>query len=354
MRCLGSILVFTGLFIDASLGYKLLGSISWPEIVLHFLVTLVWAVGIQLITPSQDIWRLQPLTLTALAFGFFTFPGLGVCMYTCSLCLMPSLWRKQVLNVSSHSSEEGTKETPEPSPKTLLDTPRELSPTIDWLVQPLIETLYDSDIELRRVTITILGQSEQPESNTLLRTLLLNPQAEVHKDTSIALAHNEDALTNPLIQAFTNWQSDTQCPSFMLELAEQYYLYTNSQILDQDSRDFYLEKAKDLLLQLLWQDNQNASLWLQLALIRQGLGDLNTALQDACYALQLQPHLSPASLLAMSLAFQLHTWDVLLALASNEISSEILESIDPALPTQSSLQVLNWWADLHKEETHHD
>lgn len=334
-------MVGTGIIMDGALGFKLLRGMTWKGMLLHLLVTLVWAAGIQLSTarPWQAIWKMQRWSISALMFALCTFPGFGICVYSGALCLMPAIWRNQ------EREQHETEKVPAFDP--LPEVPQEISPALDWDVQPLIETLHDTsidtDIMLKHVTMATHNPSEEPEANSL-PTLLQDTQNETSRDGSIARKRIEDESAQDLMIAFMRWKSEPDNKVEALDLIEQYYRYAHSNVLDRKSQKVYLEPARDLLLQLLWHDNQNASLWIKLAQIRCELGELRAALQDALYALQLQPHILDHAVLAMNLAFRLHAWDTLVKLAKDEAEHK-------ELPT--SLQTLKWWAALQSESTSH-
>ncbi|HTK10742.1 MAG TPA: hypothetical protein VL485_26445 [Ktedonobacteraceae bacterium] len=328
-------MVGAGIIMDGALGLKLLEGITWKGMLLHLLVTLVWAVGIQLSTahPWQAIWKMQRWSISTLMFALCTFPGFGICVYSGALCFMPTLWRNQEREQNEREQELAFDPLPE--------VPQEILPALDWGVQSLTETLHDANIEMKRVAMTT---SELPEMNSLPLTLLQDAQNEVLSDASIVYPPIKDEPAQDLMDAFVHWKSDPDNKTLALDLIEQYYCYAHNDTLDRKSREIYLKQARDLLLHLLWHDNQNASLWIKLAQIRCELGELKVALQDALYALQLQPHVLDYALLAMSLAFRLHAWDTLVKLARDEIEQE-------ELPV--SLQLLKWWAIFPAENTSH-
>ncbi|HEY4387836.1 MAG TPA: hypothetical protein VGN34_25580 [Ktedonobacteraceae bacterium] len=328
-------MVGSGIIMDGALGLKLLGGMTWKGMLLHILVILVWAVGIQLSTAHlwQAIWKMQRWSISTLMFALCTFPGFGICVYSGVLCFMPELWKNQ------EREQNGTEKELAFDP--LLEVPQEIFPALDWDVQPLTETLHDANIEIKRVTMTT---SKLPETNSLPLTLLQDAQNEVLSDASIACAPIKDEPAQDLMNAFIHWKSDPDNKTLALDLIEQYYRYARRDTLDRKNQEVYLKQARDLLLHLLWHDNQNATLWIKLAQTRCELGDLRAALQDALYALQLQPHVLDYALLAMSLAFRLHAWDTLVKLAKDEIEHE-------ELPT--SLQPLRWWATMPAENASH-
>jgi tetratricopeptide (TPR) repeat protein len=215
----------------------------------------------------------------------------------------------------------------------------ELSPVLDLEVQPLIDVLHTSDLEMRRAAVAALGRQVNPGAIRLLRQLLSDAQPEIRSDASIALTRLEEELASALNTSLELWTADPTDKERTLNLADQYYAC--SHVLDEMSQRWYFAKARDLLQQCITQDGMNAELWLKLARIRHHLGETTQALQDARTALQLQPHSAEAYLLAMELAFRLHAWEILLSLARKGLRT---------FPSTSEARTaLQWWVALHPE-----
>ena len=191
---------------------------------------------------------------------------------------------------------------------------------------------------MKRGAVTVLSQQANPESIQVLRHLLSDTHAELRSDASIALTRLEDELSRVLNVSLAQWIASPNDKERMLHLADQYYSYACSNVLDEVSQQAYLAKAFDLVRQCLAQDDMNAQLWLKSARIRQRLGQMTEALTDARYAIKLEPATSEAYMLAMEVAFYLRSWDSLIELAHEGLS---------ALPSTSEVRTtLQYWSTL--------
>jgi tetratricopeptide (TPR) repeat protein len=169
----------------------------------------------------------------------------------------------------------------------------------------------------------------------LLRHLLSDAQPEIRSDASIAVTRLEEELTGALNDSLERWMADQAHTGRTLDLADQYYHYACSNVLDEMSQRVYYVKARDLLQRCIAQDGMRADLWVKLARVRQQLGEESQALQDVRTALQLQPHSAEAYLLAMELAFGVHAWEILISLAD--------EGVGTFPAGTASRTTLQWW-----------
>ena len=215
----------------------------------------------------------------------------------------------------------------------------EISTALDLEIQPLVDVLHNTDLETRRAAVAALGRHANPRRFACFDNYYQIPRLR-SSDASIALTRIESELSCALNASLEQWTADPADSEFTLTLADQYYQYACSNVLDEVSRHLYLVKARNLVQQIISQDNMGAELWIQLA-HRQLLGETKDALQDARTALQLQPDSQEAYLLAMELAFCLHAWDTLISLASEGITQ-----LPEDLEAQTSLQL---WAMLSSE-----
>jgi hypothetical protein len=190
---------------------------------------------------------------------------------------------------------------------------------LDKQVQPLIDVLHISGLETKRAAVTALSHLATPGATLMLRQLLSDPHTEIRSDASIILTRLEDELTCTLNVALKRWNADPQEVAHVLGLADEYYRYASSNVLDAASQRAYLLKALELALQVIARDQTNVEGRLKLARIRQHLGDTSAALEDVLLAIQLKPG-AEAYLLAMELAFHLHSWSVLSSLAVEGLS----------------------------------
>jgi len=327
----GNVLFTLGLLGECAIGVLLLTGAGMQILLLHIPVVLVWASGVNLIG-KQHVHDEQAIrigrvpmhkwSIAALLLSLCTFPGFGPLTYSIALFIARFL------------HQGATTETPE-----VITSVQEISPSLDLEVQPLIDVLHTSDLELKRAAVAALGRQVNPGAIQLLRQLLSDAQPEIRSDASIALTHLEEELAGTLNASLELWTADPADKERTLNLADQYYEYACSNVLDEMSQHFYFAKARDVLQQCITQDGMNADLWLKLARVRQHLGKTTQALQDVRTALQLQPHAAEAYLLAMELAFHLHAWEIFISLAR-----EGLRTLSFASEARTILQ---WWVTLH-------
>jgi tetratricopeptide (TPR) repeat protein len=329
----GSVLYTLGLLGDSAIGVRLLTGAGMLLLLLHVPVILLWAWGVNLLRiqhvhDEQAIhmgrMSLHKWSIAALLLSWFTFPGFGPLTYSIAL-------------FSARFLHQGaTMETREVTTSAL-----EIPPPLDLEVQPLIDVLHASDLEMKRAAVVGLSRQVNPGAMQLLRHVLSDAQPEIRSDASIALTRLEEELDGALNASLELWKADQADKERTLNLADEYYQYAASNVLDEMSQRFYFAKARDLVQQCIAQDGMNADLWLKLARIRQHLGEARQALQDVRTALKLQPHSAEAYLLAMELAFHLHAWEYLIFLAR-----EGLRTLPSASQARTTLQ---WWLALHPE-----
>ena len=323
----GYTLFALGLVGDGVAGVLLLAGDNLQVLLLHCIATLVWVVGIHIVSQQfalqASLIRLGPVHLnrwsaTALCLSLLPFPGFVTLAYSIALV------------VAKCSRQRETEEVEERVVPT-----RSLSLPLDLEIQPLIDILGASDLEMKRGAVTVLSQQANPESIQVLRQLLSDTHAELRSDASIALTRLEDELSRVLNASLAQWSARPNDKERMLHLADQYYSYACSNVLDEMSQRSYLAKAFELVQQCLAQDETNARLWFKSARIRQRLGQMTEALTDARYAIELEPDASEAYVLAMEVAFSLRSWESLLELAHEGLS---------ALPSTSEVQTtLQYW-----------
>ncbi len=311
-RIAGVFLLTLGLVGDCLEGLLLLYAHAGSFILWHILFTLLWASGVNLLARQDRARRAvfyafpNKWGLTALLLGMGTFPGLGICACALAFLLARYLFSSSRLSGAQDAHLEGQKEYGR----------EEMLSLHDGIVSPFVDDLHEGNTEARRAVVARLSRSAQPAAARLLRQLLSDAKAEIRSDASIALTCLDDELSRVLHRAFADWQTDPADVEYTLAFVERCHRYALSNVLDTLSQRFYLALARDLLLEILGGGKrEEAHLWLKLADIRQRLGELPEALQDALHAVQLQPDSHEASLLAMDLAFRSHAWDALLSLA---------------------------------------
>lgn len=330
-RAASVVLLATGLVGDGLEGLLLLyGGAGW-FLPWHMLFVLLWAAGVNLLTGPEGARKAVSCVipnkwgLTALLLGMGTFPGLGT--YACTLAFFFARCLSSSARFSTQAPwQPGTREE---------WRQEEIWFSSDRIVTPFVDDLCEGDTEARRAVVAKLSRSAHPATAHLLRQLLSDAKAEIRSDASIALTNLEDEMSRALQQAFADWHADPADGGRTLVFIDHCYRYAISNVLDTRSQRFYLALARDLLLRVLSEGrSDDAQLWLRLADVRQRLGDLPEALQDALRAVHLRPEALDASLLAMDLAFRCYTWDVLLLLA--ERHRGVLPDLSTFQPLQAS------------------
>lgn len=342
----GLLLLIIGLVGDCFVGMALLTHPGRKILMWHIPAAITWTLGVNCIslrntqpevasTEKRAKQRYRKYIcwsgLAALFLGLGTFPGFGSLAYSIALVIgkfsrpRPRMEAQEELSLQAE----------------MPPLPVEVSPSLDWVVQPLVDTLQVADIETRRTAVAVLGRYGNPQTAQLLRQLLSDPQDEIRVDASIALSRLDDECSQSLNLALERCAANPTDSTLVLTLAEECYRYACSNILDQTSQHFYLERARDLLLPIIVQVSNNAELWLKLAQVRARLGEVHEALQDAQVALRHNPESAEAAVLAMELAFRLHAWDTLVTLADRQTAT----LLDEAISTAS----LRWWRELKLE-----
>ncbi|HTK12087.1 MAG TPA: HEAT repeat domain-containing protein [Ktedonobacteraceae bacterium] len=327
---------------DSTLGWWLWQGQSWWLWPLHLPLILLGTAGIalhlQLKQADEHIWpekqvkhhafarfarHLNGWSMTAFLFSLCMFPGLGPCAYGIAFIITTLLPKKMPAETFDATAPMATIGPP-PNPE----------------VQPLIDIVYDSDLDMRRAAVAELSRQAGPPAIHLLRQLLSDPQTEIRSDASIALNNLDDRLALALNDAFVEWCTAPKDRERTLFLANQYYQYASSNLLDDVSMRMYLDRARDLLLHITAQNATDVEVWFQLALIYQRQQAYPEALQAICTVLQLNPSYPEASFLALELAFRQHAWSTLVTLARNERRAQSL-----------ALTSLQWIGDLVEQTT---
>jgi tetratricopeptide (TPR) repeat protein len=297
---------------------------------LHILAVFLWALGINLLYHQGALPHRSPASWSAfvnkwgagaLLLGLFTFPGSGMLAYSAALVgaiflrrRMGTVWER---DVSEHRG------------------------VLEATVQPGVDLLQDTDLEAKRLAVATLRRRGTPEAMQMLRQLLLDQHADVRTDASIALTYLEERLSRSLNESFRQWKEKSSERERILNLADHYSQYAESNVLDKASQQFYLAKAYDLFQRVTTQGGMGSDHWLKLARVCQRLGKLEEALRAVRVVLRLDAQMSDAYSLAMELAFRLRNWDSLVAFARTGVD---------ALPaTSESSEAFQWWASLQAQ-----
>lgn len=334
-RASGVVLMVVGLLGDCLVGTLFLLGGGWQTFCWHIPCALLWSAGVNIVAwqgerrPTLSLRSLNKWGVTALLIGMGTFPGFGVCACSLAFLLLRSVFAAHTLP-----------NTPLPELDSQ-DYGLQFAEEFERgrVVSPLVDDLRAGNTDARRAVVAKMSRAANPDATQLLRRLLSDGQAEIRSDASVALAHLEDEKSRALNLAFESWSANPTDASLAFALADCYYQYAISNVLDRMSQRFYLVQARDLLLQINTpEESKEAHLWLMLARIRQRVGERAEALQDALHALRLQPDFPEASLLAMELAFATHAWDILAELADKDIHARSAHAANDPL-----LQSLQQW-----------
>ncbi len=324
LRCVGACFFLFGLGNDCIIGLALLHAFSWPLLLLHIPTTCLWLLGIVLLNSksTRAIAVKQALlnkwSIAALCLSLGLFPGAGTYAYSVALAVVALFQQKE----------------------RILTTITMTIPIIPVIKRPdtgrkqLIETLYSTDLEVRRTTLAALGKQPSPQTSHLLRQMLVDPQPEIRSDASILLTRLEEKLSLQLHTALKAWEAQPTSES-ALRLVQQYYEYAASNVLDKHSQRFYYLKAQDLLRPLLQTHAHDAGLWLQSARISAALGADEEALHAVQQALRFQPQMQEAYILALDLAFRTAQWDLLTELVGRK------SVLTTSVKQNAALQ---WWS----------
>lgn len=310
-RVAGALALGAGLVGDCLAGLHLLASGNGWDLLWHTPLAVLWAGGVNLLAGQDETQqapgRLNRWGWSALLLGPGTFPGLGDLACTLAFVLARILFVDAVC-ADGGAGSRGAPDEWRPGDPSFV--PR------DEPVLPFVDDVCEGNTDARRAVVAELGRAANPETTHLLRRLLCDARAEIRCDASIALNFLEDKMSHELHRAFADWRANPADITCSLVFVDHCYRYATSNVLDTMSQRLYLVLVRDLLQQVLAEgERASAALWVKLADVRQRLGELPEALQDALHAVHLRPEASDASVLAMDLAFRSHAWDVLYALA---------------------------------------
>jgi hypothetical protein len=336
----GLALLATGAAADGFAGWAILtgGDLRW--LLLHVVAILFSVQGLSLCLRGSAFLTLLPrfrrnlrsastgtgpsgqratTTIWLLFFvGLGTFPGCG--LIACGLA-------SGIIRLYDRHAKTGDHE--EKSVGTDGDEEQPAVPNLQ--VEPLVHSLYDADLEARRAAVAELGRLGSASAIELLRQLLTDPSAEVRHDASVMLTRLENELIQPLNATLALWEADAAQPQARgagtvpgdraYLLAEQYYRYAESNVLDTPSQHPYLLKARELLTEVLARnDTHTAALTLR-ARVHLRLNEPEAAQQDAVHALKFQPADADLTLLALESAYCARDWETLSTLARDTLAS---------------------------------
>src|SRR5579859_5499537 len=290
----GIALVAVGLLADGYAGVLVVFRANAWAMLLHIPAALIWSSGISVLE-GQNPWHVLRLTVaqirrstrrpwpnhqtaeritsapgrwttTAVLLGLLLFPGFGPLGCTLAFGIAQFLRKSPHQDVGS-----------EPRAGAVI-SPSLAKRPVDALahlqVQPLVEILRGSNIELKRAAIEALGRQGDHEAVRLIRTMLTDPHHDVRGDAAVTLSHLEDDFIRALRAAAVQAR---ESPSGAQRYAELCCRYASSDLLDPASSRLYHVRARDALEAALAQEPAEATLWSDLAQVHRALGDTRAA-----------------------------------------------------------------------------
>ncbi|HKD76174.1 MAG TPA: HEAT repeat domain-containing protein, partial [Ktedonobacterales bacterium] len=240
--------------------------------------------------------------------GLGTFPGCGLiaCGLASGIIRLYDRHAKTDDRIEKHGVTTGDEEMP-------------AVPNLQ--VEPLIHSLYGADLEARRAAVAELGRLGSPSAIELLRQLLTDPSPEVRHDASVMLTRLENELIQPLNATLALWETEASQSEHTYLLAEQYYRYAESNVLDTPSQYPYLFKARELLTEVLAHDDAHMAALMLRARVHLRLHEPGKAQQDIAQALKFQPAHADLTLLALESAYRARDWEAVITLARDTLAS---------------------------------
>jgi tetratricopeptide (TPR) repeat protein len=364
-QAVGTLLILAGVISDSTAGWLALAKADLRSIPLHVLAIAVWALGLGIVhratVPSRQagsgddatravvpgllmrllsgglVPEINGWTVAALLLGLFLFPGmapLGWCLGIGLTWMYRQVWTSSVATMDS--ALPAGDETARSLPTTAPLLPSEL--LMRASAEPLVDVIDHPSVDVRRGAVAILGKQSGPEAVYLLTRFLTDEHADVRLDASVTLARLESHLTEAVDEAADRYATD---PAAARTYAERCCEYSRSGLLDQISARFYLTEARTALRRHLAREAEDVDAWTALARVHRDLGDLHEALVALDHARALAPGSAEAHLLAMQVAYELHSWAKLEALARTalELPNAQLEVREAA----------RWWAATAEE-----
>jgi hypothetical protein len=195
---------------DSAIGWQLWWGNEWWPLLLHVPLVLLGIGGLSLYRQpddqisesaqqvernrwtlsNKDMQRVSGWSIVAFLFGLYAFPGFGLLAYSVAL-LITNILPKQMPVESRDLSASWPALVAVPKPE----------------VQPLVESVYDTNLDTRRAAVAALGRQASPPAVQLLRQLLSDPQPEIRSDASIALSNLDDTFAHALEEALAEWRT---------------------------------------------------------------------------------------------------------------------------------------------------
>jgi tetratricopeptide (TPR) repeat protein len=111
-------------------------------------------------------------------------------------------------------------------------------------IQPLVDALKDSDVELRKGAVRELARLGDKDAIRILSNSLDNTMIEVRYHAVEELAKISKDFGDKIIDAQGKVEKNPQSKEALVELADSYYDYAMSDVEDKTLSDFYIRQAE--------------------------------------------------------------------------------------------------------------
>ncbi|MBA3823657.1 MAG: HEAT repeat domain-containing protein [Ktedonobacterales bacterium] len=335
----GSGLAVLGLAGDLAAGYLLFVGQLLGSLALHVVAVGVWALGIHLLshrpaeaTPTDarggiSAKTLSGWTISAGILGMFLFPGMGTLGISFAYLSSYLLRRRRIPHMTLGEELESMYM---PALSLRAGALNEGSEVI-----PLVDVLREQGTEMRRAVVRTLGDQGDQGSVRILRRLLTDVSPDVRGDAAVVLTRLENDSSQDIVRALARAERDPQDALYRQELADRYAKFAESELLDQVSSQYYMNKACELYEEATQLHPRNMDLLVALARVYARLGRPREAMNALRFVLTQQPTHSAATVLLLETAFAEQEWSVLLAVAKDG------RALNP-----DQTELLHWWAQI--------
>lgn len=363
IHLLGFLLIGVGTGADTFAGSLILKREALWGIALHLPALMVWIVGIRILgrqpdrtltmestqgestqgpaenrTPRHLIEprnTLDAQTKIALILGLFLFPGLGPLGYSLAHGLGRFVGRQRLQETTD---DEHGGAHPSPKAGRVIDLP--INPLVELEIRPLIEVLQKTDIGMKRATLELLCRHPGPQTMSLARTLLADPDPDVRALAAVAVSSLTADFGKMLREAITQLEKQPQMAKHHAALANCYYQYAPKGPSSAGSRRFYLVQARKAFEQAVSAEPTRYEYQASLAQVLADLGESQEAWGLITKILAMHPDDFPSHLLGMEIAFKEGRFDRVATLAECAHSTAGLNS--------EALPLVEWWRSARR------
>jgi tetratricopeptide (TPR) repeat protein len=217
--------------------------------------------------------------------------------------------------------------------QTVTETPAQV--LTDAKIQPISEVLYTADSMMKRAALSLICREPSPQSASLARHLLADPDPDVRALAAVAVSLLESRLSDSVKSALKQVETQPRDPACYSRLGRLYLESAGESVTDSINRRFYLTQARSAFKKAISLDPKRNGDQIELAETLMNLGDIAEASAAINKVLSKRTTDSRAYLLAIELAFRERRFDQVLSLAKQ--ARETLPANDKALAT------IQWW-----------